>query len=151
MANSKRQTLLNYIRDTTLAAISTGSGYNFTPGVIERGLREIDAYPLSKFPLLFLARTVEERENLTQNQFLSKLTAVIVGYVKTSTGVAGTQVELDKLIEDVTKALETDRLQGGNAKWTEVKRVVTDDGDLGDLAACAITVEFDYVSEGVTP
>ena len=74
----------------------------------------------------------------------------VQGVVK-SVDIETIQAELDKLIEDITKALERDRLLGGNVKWTEIKRVETDDGNLGAYAACAITVEFEYVSEGTTP
>lgn len=149
---SKRQDILNRLRDNVLAAIATGSGYNFTVGSVERGLREIDALPDSKFPCIYIARTTEDRENLTQNQIKASLQVVIVGYVKNSTGVEGCQEDIDDLIEDITKAIERDRTLGTtDVKWCEIKRVVTDEGDMQSLAGCAITLEIVYVSEGVTP
>ncbi len=150
---SKRATLLAYVRDTVLPLITVAGGYNFTvpTGSIRRGVYELDALPQSGLPALCIARTTEDRSNLTQNQFLGRLEVVILGYVKNATGTTGTMDEVEKLIQDVTKALEQDRLQGGNAKWTEVKRVATSDGDQDDLGVCAVTVEFNYVSEGVTP
>lgn len=148
---SKRATLLAYLRDTVLALITTGNGYNFTVGSIRRGVYEIESVPLSALPAVCIARTAEDRTNLTQNQFLGRLEVVLLGYVKSATGTTGTMDEIEKLVQDITKALEQDRLQGGNAKWTEVKRVVTSDGDTDDLGVCAVTVEFNYVSEGATP
>jgi hypothetical protein len=150
---SKRATILAYIRDTVLPLITTGGGYNFTvpSGSIRRGIYQIDDRPLSGFPVICIARTMEDRSNLTQIQFQGRLEVVILGYVKTATGLGGTMDEVEKLIQDITKALEQDRLQGGNVKWTEVKRIVTSDGDTDDLGVCAVTVEFQYVSEGVTP
>jgi hypothetical protein len=151
MANSKRAVLINAIRDTVLPAITTGAGYNNTLTTITRGLQQIDSIPDSSYPAVFLGRSTEVRENLTRNQFQGRITLVIVGYVKAATAGTGAQLALDNLIEDLTKALEQDRTQGGLAKWTEVKTIDTDDGDLDNLAACAITVEFVYVSEGINP
>jgi hypothetical protein len=148
---SKRATLLAYLRDTVLAQIATGSGYNFTVGSVKRGVYEIDALPQSALPAICIARTMEDRSNLTGNQFIGRLEVVLLGYVKSATGVTGTMDEVEKFVEDITKALEQDRLQGDHVKWTEVKRVVTSDGDTDDLGVCAITVEFQYVSEGVSP
>lgn len=148
---SKRAVLLAYLRDTVLAQIATGAGYNFTVGSVRRGIYQIDDLPQSALPALCIARTTEDRSNLTGNQFIGRLEVVILGYVKSATGVAGTMDEVEKLVEDVTKALEADRLQGDHVKWTEVKKVVTSDGDTDDLGVCAVTVEFQYVSEGVAP
>jgi hypothetical protein len=151
MANSKRALILNALRDTVLPAITTGGGYNYTLSTISRGLGQIDSIPDSSYPAVFLGRSTETRENLTRNQYQGRVSVVIVGYVKADTAGAGAQLALDNLIEDLTKALEQDRTQGGLAKWTEVKTIDTDDGDLDNLAACAITVEIVYVSEGINP
>lgn len=145
---------MNYLRDTILPGITTGGGYNFTvaSGSVKRGIREIDALPDSSFPIIYIARTQEERQNLTGNQFLSKMEVTLVGYVQNSVGTEGAQEDLDDLIEDITQVLETDRTLGlSEVKWTEIKRVITDDGDLQTLAGCAIIVEIQYVSEGVAP
>ena len=152
MSNSKRQNILNALRDTVLPVITIANGYNFDVGEIERGIRQIDALPDSKFPAIYIARTDEERSNLTGNQFQATLNAILVGYVKNSTGIDGAQEDLDDLIEDITKAIETDRTLGvSGVKWTEIVGVATDDGDLQTLAGCAITVKIEYVSEGVSP
>jgi len=149
MANSKRKLLLNALRDTILPAITTGGGYNNSVQTIERGLKEIDSIPDSSFPAIYISRSTEERTNITINQFQSRLKVILVAYVKRADGSA--QEVMDDFIEDISKALEQDRKQGGLVKWTEVKSIDTDDGDLDPHAACAIVVEFNYVSEGVTP
>lgn len=151
---SKRQTILNHLRDTIFPGITTGGGYHSTvkASSCQRGIREIDAMGDSEFPVLYIARTTEERQNLTGNQFMATMEVMVVGYVQNSSGIDGAQEDLDDLIEDVTKAIETDRTLGlSEVKWTEIKKVVTDDGDLQTLAGCAITVEIQYVSEGVNP
>jgi hypothetical protein len=151
---SKRQTILNHVRDVILPGITTAGGYNFTVAAdsCQRGIREIDAQPDSAFPIIYIARTTEERSNLTGNQFMAVMEVVLVGYVKNSTGIDGAQEDLDDLIEDITKVIETDRTLGlSEVKWCEIRKIVTDDGDLQMLAGCAITVQIQYVSEGVTP
>jgi hypothetical protein len=151
MANSKRALIINAIRDTVLPAITTAGGYNYNLTTISRGLQQIDAVPDSSYPAVFLGRSTEVRQNLTRIQFEGRISLIIVGYVKADTAGNGAQAALDNLIEDLTKALEQDRTQGGLAKWTEIKTIDTDDGDLENLAACAITAEIVYVSEGINP
>lgn len=152
MANSNRKLILNYIRDTTLAQITTGNGYNTDVQHIKRGLEEIDKLPVSGFPALYVAKSSEDRSNLTRNQFFSRMQVVIIGYVKNATGTDGLQANMDELIEDVTKAFETDRTLGGSlAKWLEIKNVTTDDGDMLPYGAFAMLVEVVYTTEGITP
>lgn len=150
---SKRQTILNRLRDVILPGITTAGGYNLTVRTVERGIRERDAGADSEFPVIYIARTTEERENLTGNQFLAKMEVMLVGYVQNTTGGEGAQEDLDDLIEDITKVIETDRLLGlsGTVTHSEIKRVVTDDGDMQTLAGCAMIVEIQYASEGITP
>ena len=148
MANSFRRRILNYLRDTTFAAINSGSGYNTTPQTIKRGLLPFDALPDSSFPAIFISRAPEERQNLTSNQFQSRMQVIVVGYVESSTGTDSIQQDLDDLIEDICEALEQDRKLGGLSKWLEVKSIATDDGDLEPHGVCAITVEIVYVTEG---
>lgn len=148
---SKRRNLIAYLRDTALPYITVAHGYNFDVGTIKWGINEIDALPLSAFPVLNIANTLEDRVNITQNQFKGNPTVTILGFVKSASGTTGTQDEIEKLIEDVTKALERDRLQGGNAHATMIKRIVTTDGDADDIGVCAISVEFEYATEGATP
>ena len=149
MADSYRKRILNYLRDTTLAAINTGSGYNTTPVTRSRGLLQKDALPDSSFPAIFVSKASEDRENITLNQFKSSMRVTILGYVKNSTGIDGIQAELDDLIEDICEALEQDRKLGGLSKWLEIKTVDTDDGDYAPHGVCGIGVEIVYVTEGI--
>jgi hypothetical protein len=152
VANSKRKTILNYLRDTTFAQISVANGYNTTPGIIKRGLNEIDSPPDSMFPAIFINVTVENRENITKDKTLARLQVAIEGYVKNSTGVNGLQVDLDDLIEDITKALGQDRTLGGlTAKWLEIKNIKSDQGDADSYGATLILVEIVYTTEDATP
>lgn len=151
---SKRQVILNRLRDTILPGITTGAGYNNTLAAAScrRGLREMDALPDSAFPVLYIAKTSEERENLTGNQYLSKMQVILIGFVKSSAGVDGAQEDLDDFIEDITKVLETDRTLGlSYVTYLEIKRVTTDEGDLQSIAGFRLDVEIQYATEGVTP
>ena len=154
---SKRATILQYLKDTLLPGICTDSGYNFDLATVERGHRNPRTMGDHEFPAVFITATQERRKNLTANQFMADpLQVVLVGYVKNSKDSAdasgtGAQEDLDKLIEDITKALETDRLQGDRVKWTEITDIATDEGDLSPVAGCVISVSFTYVSEGVNP
>jgi hypothetical protein len=154
---SKRELILEYLRNTLLPSVVKGNTYHNTIALVERGHRSPRDFGNEKFPAVFITATRERRKNLTHNQFTANpLQVVLVGYVKdtkSSPGAAGTGVhrDLDRLIQDITKVLETDRLQGGLVSWTEVSDVATDDGDMAPYAGCVISVEFQYVSEGVNP
>lgn len=151
MANSKRKIVLNYIRDTVFANITIGNGYNNTIKTKERGILPVDKLPNSKFPALFVGGASETRVNITHNQYKGSIQALIVGYVKNSTGVSGVQEDLDDLIEDVTKAFETDRTLNNKVKWIEIKSIAVDDGDLYPFAVFAMPIDLHYTTEGITP
>lgn len=151
VANSKRKLILDYIKATTLPLITTGGGYNSTIALVKRGVTSLDSVADSELPALFLGKTIEKRENITRNQFKSMITLFVVGFAKSADGFSDAQGPLDNLIEDTTHALETDRTLGGNAKWLEVKNVITDDGDLAPRAGFVMEVEIAYVTEGVNP
>jgi hypothetical protein len=109
----------------------------------------------SDFPAVFIASTEEKRKNLTGNQFDSSLQVIIAGYVKNSKASpgasgTGTQKDLDKLIQDVTRAVESDPTQGNLVKWTEITDIATDDGDLTPLGGFVMSVTFEYVAERAT-
>jgi hypothetical protein len=150
---SRRQTLLDWLVDAAgpLKQITTGNGYNFTAGLVQRGQRSLNDLNESDYPCLFVAETDEKRSLATHNQFLSDLRVVLLGGIKIVDGVSGAQAQLDLFIADVTKALETDRLQGGRVTQTIIERIETDAGDIESHVAFAMTVNFKYVTEGITP
>jgi len=149
--SSKRTQVLNYIRDNVFDLITTGNGYNFTVPTKERGVLEVDNLPESSFPCLFIAKAPERRTDITVNNFNSNMDITILGYVKNSSGLSGLQDDMDKLIEDVTKALESDRTFGGLAKTFNIGGILTDDGDLAPFGVVAISLTVSYVSEKGTP
>lgn len=153
---SKRQDLLEYLK-TLLATITTSNGYNNTVVTVERGIRNIREMDASQLPALFICMTHEKRQRRTVNQYSGDLQVVIVGYVANSKGDlalggnTGVELDLDKLIEDVTKAIETDPLQGNRVYNTEITDVVTDDGDLFPNSGMVLSAVFSYVTEGIAP
>lgn len=148
---SQRQKILDYLKDTAFASITIGSGYNFTPATRERGLRSYKNMGDHEFPALFIASADEDRENVTNKDFMSLLNVFIVGMVKQTTNTLIVQIELDKLIEDLTKALYQDPTQGGNAAWTEIKTILTDQGDKQPHAQFSMLAVFRYKSPGTAP
>lgn len=152
---SKRQSLLEYLK-TLLAGITTGNGYNFTVKTVKRGVINQRTLNDNQLPALFIVMTHEKRKRITVNQFSAELQAIIVGYVKNTKGDfastgTGVELDLDKLIEDVTKIIEADPLQSGLVYDTEIQDIVSDDGDLTPNAGFMLSVVFKYASEGITP
>lgn len=153
---SKRETIIEYLKNTLFPTITEENGYNHTLKTIKRGLKARTTMGESDYPAIFIPGVDEDRTRITHNQFQANLNVVIVGYVKNSSDspnddATGAQLDLDKLIADITKAIETDPKQAGNVLNTQITRISTDDGDLLPIAGCVMTVEFMYVSEGVTP
>jgi hypothetical protein len=153
---SNRQTILEYLRGTLFPGITITAGYNNTIKTIERGQRSRTSLGDTDFPAIFIVTSREQRKNITGNQFQANLQVALLCYVKDTKGDpnatgTGVQKDLDRLIEDVTKKLETDRLQGGLVHWTEITDIDTDDGDLMPYAGAVIAVEFQYTTEGIAP
>lgn len=147
--SSQRNTVIEYLKDILFPTILTTGGYNFSLGLRERGLRSFDALSDSDFPCLFIASADEERKNITNKDFQSRMLVNLYGGVKADNNLS--QEELDKLIEDVTKALYVDPTQGGRVAYTDILRVVTDDGDRAPHAFFRMEVEFMYKQAGINP
>lgn len=150
---SKRQVLLDWLVDASgpLKGITTGNGYANSVGMVQRGQRSVDELVDPDLPALFIAGTKERRKLITSNQFRAELEVEILGVTRNPNGVSGAQAQLDTLISDVTKALETDRLQGGRCTLTTISDIETDRGDLDAYAAFSIMVVFLYHTEGTVP
>jgi len=147
--SSQRNIILEYLKNTLFPTLTTGNGYNFNLGLNERGLRFFDELSDSDFPCLFIASADEERKNVTHKDFQSRMMVYLYGGIKAEQGK--TQVELDKFIEDMTKAIYVDPTQGGRVAYTDIIRVVTDEGDRVPHAFFRMEVEFMYKQAGINP
>jgi len=154
--SSKRNEILQYLKNTVLANITTGNGYNFTLATKERGLKHYQDLVDSEFPAVFIASADEDRKNASTKNFTSVMTVYFIGYVKADTAFT-VQQELDKLIEDLTNALydgatvgASDPTHGGKVSWTDVKKVETDEGDNEPHAMFKMLVEFGYKRTGTS-
>lgn len=152
---SKRQQLYEYLK-TLLAGITVANGYNNNVVTVARGVRNVLDLSDDKFPALYITTMHEKRQRRTVNQYSGDLQVLIVAYVRSTKGDfdgtdTGIQLDLDKLVEDVTKAIETDPLQGNRVYNTEITEVTTDDGDIYPTAGMVMSVVFSYVTEGITP
>ena len=151
MANSRRQQILDYIVGTVLPLITTGNGYNFTLATKQRGLENLQSLTDADYPAVFLASADEARSNVTNASFRSDMTAFLHGYVKSPDGVSGLQVELDKLIEDLTSALWQVPNFGSIVRDMEIADVNTDVGDNQEHASFVMQVRLHYEIQGATP
>lgn len=150
---SKRQEILDWMVHASgpLKQITVGNDYINTVVLVQRGQRDVADLTDADFPFLFLSSTDETREKITSNQFNAELVVLIIGGIKSTTGVSGAQGILDTLIADVTKALMTDPKQGNRAYYTNIGRIRTDPGDIEAHALCFIEVTFKYTTEGIIP
>lgn len=152
MANSKRKTIMNYLRDTTLAHMQVANGYNYDVQTNKRGFLEMDSPPDSAFPAVFISSSLENRENITVQNTQCRIQVLFEGYVKNSSGTTGLQQNIDDLVEDLTRALERDRTLGGlTAKWLEIKSIKCDESDDQAYGGVAVVVEIVYVGDKTTP
>lgn len=149
--NSKRQTILDYLVETLLPGLTTGAGYSFTAGLIQRGIRDQEDISDELLPALFIGNTDETRANITVNQFNAELEVDLIGLVRSPDGVSGAQKNMDKFIADVTKIIMTDHTQGGRVYNTSVQRIRTDNGDLDLRAMFVMQIIFKYATEGTIP
>lgn len=148
---SKRQTILDYLAGTLFPSIVAGGTYTFTVANSERGLRPMTSLTNDKFPALFVASADEDRENVSNKDFLAILHVFIVGYVSKNQSTLHIQTQLDLLLEDITKALYADPTQGNIVLWTEIKKIVTDNGDDAEHAQFSMQVAFNYERPGTAP
>lgn len=147
---SKRESILEYLLNTTLPSIVAGSTFNFTVKTVERGRRSPQEMGKNEFPALFIVSTHEKQSNKNPTEFESDLEVILLGYVMDSKGSlaapgTGTQRDLGKLIQDVHNALEADPLLGDRVKWMEITEVTSDDGDLAPVGGFVLSVRYEYV------
>jgi hypothetical protein len=150
---SKRGTLLDWLVNASgpLKSITAGATYTNTVALVERGQRDVADLTDADYPFIFVSSTDETREKITSNQFNAELVVLLVGGVKSPTGISGAQSTMDTLIADITKALQTDPTQGGRVYYTNIGRIRTDPGDIEATALCFIEVTFKYATEGIIP
>lgn len=152
MADSKREEALDNLV-TALAAIATGSGYNYTIGEARLGVKSFESQASDKFPFACVAGADEDRVNSTNKSFKSDTVATIWGFVRVADAADTEQLERDlsRFIEDVTKAVLADPTRGGKATFTEVTKVRTDKGAWVPFAGFEMTVRFDYRATFAAP
>lgn len=151
MASLRESIMDNFV--TTIAAISTGGGYNFTVGECQLGLKSPTDAPGDLMPCVYVAGADEDRRNAAQRTYHSDLLVEIVGYVTLADTSDKPQLErnLSKLIADLTKALMVDVTRGGYGVTTEITEIRTDKGILTPFAAVSITVRVEYRAAVATP
>lgn len=110
--SSKREEILANI-ETTLAGITTANGYNFDVKEVSR--KFIAFSQTQKFPTLIILAGDERLEPQTNLEYTAFFEFGILGYVKAAKDIANEGLlskELEKLIQDVKKALVMDVHRG---------------------------------------
>lgn len=109
---------------TVLGAIATSGGYNNNlSGRVHRALKHWDE--CSEFPQVFVVDGRENKKFLTNLEATAELEIIIRAY---EYHVSDASERLNKLLEDVEKALCADTARGGYAVMTEPVSVETDEG-----------------------
>lgn len=151
-AASLRESIMDNIV-TTIAAITTAGGYNFSVGECILGLKTITDSPGDIMPNVYVAGADEERKNTAQRTYRSDLLVTLVGYVKLADNADKPTLErmISRLIADITKALMVDVTRGGYAITTEINAIDTDKGFYAPFGAVEISVRVDYQAAVATP
>jgi hypothetical protein len=145
MANKRQQIYENLL--TTFDLITVANGYTAEMTHKAIGYKHFTEVPEAEgFRALLVAGGNEKRENTTNNGFKSSLQVSIVGYVKSTDGQNPATAEqlLNKLIEDLTKALYVDPTRNQLAVFTEIIEVITDKGAFQPYAGFEMIVEMEY-------
>ena len=159
MATRKRSQILEYLARTVLPLITAANGYNNTLKTYERGWKNHTELSDAQFPAVFISETREQRkkETIGPNPIYScTLDALLIAYVKSTkpnpkAAQTGVQLDLDKLIDDLTKALHVDITCGGLVDVLAVTEIVTDPGDLQPVAGTIMNVQLQYNEGGFAP
>lgn len=146
---SNRETILEYLWQTLFPTITTTNGYNFTIGLVERGIKSVNGLNDSKFPCIFIGSADEDPKDISNGTFESLMTVHLVCYVKAEQQKI--QIQLDKLIEDIRKCVYKDPTQGNRVAWTRVGQITPDWGDDENYGAFHMILQFQYQGEYVAP
>lgn len=144
-AASNRERILENIK-TTLAAITAGATYNYTPGEALLGLKSFTELSDEKFPAYYVAGADEERKNVTNSEFRSDIKVSIAGYLKISDASTPEELErqISRAVADVTKALYVDITRGGYSTFTEIETIDTDKGSWAPIGGFEMVVKCQY-------
>ena len=151
MASFRQEILDNIV--TTLGAITTGGGYNFSVGECMLGLKGLNDSPADIMPNIYIAGADEKRRNLAQRTYHSDIFVAVIGYVKQTDTADKPKLERDlsKLIADITKALMVDVTRGGYAVTTEIGDIDTDKGAFAPVAGFEMVVRCQYRASVSSP
>lgn len=144
---SKKESILANLK-TTCEGITIAAGYNLTVAHVERDLKHFEELPESQFPALFVVDSDEVINGEIGHYQRNDFTPSIVGYIRKTTEVS---TELNKLEEDVKKALMVDITRGGYAVRTIITNVFKAKGFLAPYAAFEIALKVDYRSTFENP
>lgn len=145
MPNTRQQLFENL--KSAFDLITVAGGYNAEMTHKAIGYKHFTECPEAEaFRVLLVAGANEKRENTTNRGFKSAMQVSLVGYVKNTNPQDPATGEdlLNRLIEDLTKALYVDPARGGLAVYTEVIEVITDKGSFQPYAGFEMIVEMEY-------
>jgi len=113
---SKLNDIINDI-ESTLAGITTASGYNNDIGFVTRESEDFERISTSNYPFAIIQWNTDDKETTgAANQVvISELTVIVQGGIYAT---SNRETSLISFLEDVEKALCSDGTRGGNAIYT---------------------------------
>lgn len=167
---SKRELILEYIRNTTMELINGTGNYNLDLSVISRTLRIADAINEFQFPIVFILddtttlytpMTMKEMVTGTSITDLTNgMPVVIAGFVK-ATAVSGMDVagalstEMNKMFSDILIAMYSDTTLGGNCENIMLTKSTADqqhDENEGvGIVVCEFAIKYRFSPRATTP
>jgi len=148
-SNNKIETILLYIKNTTLAGINAGTNYFTTPKIISREFKKPEETP--EFPALYIVKDkqtkIQQFTDIVDNKEYTRgvLSIIIIGYIQNK---LNQDTEINKLYRDVEKIMLADITLGGNACFVEIKNVEFQQGaDIESNAFCWFKAFYEIIYE----
>lgn len=127
MANAPRELIADNLA-TTLAAITVAGGYKSTVVTVERVLKSWDEVGnTARMPWLGFMFEVEQVQHEPGGMLWCRLPFAIVGHLP-STDATRTS-DVNDILDDITKALNTDTTRSANAVQTTITESTSDEAD----------------------
>lgn len=150
MADTKRQDVIDALL-IRLALILTASAYETNAGQnVHEWRSDVDEYAANEIPGLSIYDTTDdwEVESMGQHRYSHKLTVIVEGVAKGSTGPTVTASQnARKVIKDIHACIGSDRTLGGVVEWITPKsdRLIVKHAE-NKFLACQVTFEITYTT-----
>jgi len=163
-----RETILEYIRETTLAAINGSGEYNYTAKTITRRIQEPQEFDVSQLPALVIRDDIPTQyQHMTGDQYEtgSDIGKLDDGMQVNIIGIVSTEVNPDnidtgliseganKILRDIIEAMMSDTTLGGNCEAVVLVASLNmlDWGAYEGRAVTSVRFSINYLFNPATP